>query len=319
MKLIKPLLVAGAWLAIQDLATGCDLCAIYAAGQARGEVGKGPFVGLAEQFTHYGTLQFEGHEVPNPANQYLDSSISQLLVGYNLTERFGFQLNEPFIYRSFRRPEASGIHQGNEHGPGDLTLLASYEALRYEKKHSTFSWVLSAGVKFPTGSTSRLKEETAELPVGEGQIASRIHGHDLTLGSGSYDGVIGTSMYGRLNRIFVAGAAQYSIRSEGDFGYQFANDVVWSAAPGFLLLLTDDYTLSAEANVSGESKGLDSFGGKVAEDTGITAVYLGPQFVFTWHDKLSAQLGLDLPVLRDNTALQIVPDYRVRVGVTWHF
>jgi len=51
----------------------------------------------------------------------------------------------------------------------------------------------------------------------------------------------------------------------------------------------------------------------------VTAVYLGPQLSFTWTSKLSAQLGADLPVSIDNTALQTVPDYRVRGGLTWHF
>ncbi len=297
----------------------CDLCAIYSAGQARGEVGQGAFAGLGEQFTHYGTLQLEGHEVPNPANQYLDSSITQVLLGYNLTERFGLQASLPFIYRSFRRPEPGGIHEGNESGIGDTSLLANYELLRFEKKHSTFIWALQAGAKFPTGSSSRLREETHEGTGTEPSTPSGIHGHDLTLGSGSYDAIVGTTLYGRMDRCFLTGAVQYAIRTRGDYDYQFANDLIWSAAPGYLVLLSDNYTLSVEANVSGETKGRDEFRGQLAEDTGITAVYIGPQIVFTWHDNLSAQLGLDWPVLLDNTALQIVPDYRIRAGVTWHF
>jgi len=34
---------------------------------------------------------------------------------------------------------------------------------------------------------------------------------------------------------------------------------------------------------------------------------------------LSAELGADLPVSIDNTALQSVPDYRVRAAVNWRF
>ncbi|HEY5914892.1 MAG TPA: hypothetical protein VJA21_30235 [Verrucomicrobiae bacterium] len=299
--------------------SGCDLCAIYAAGQARGEVGQGPFVGLGEQFTHYGTLQYEGHEVANPADQSLDSSITQVLVGYNVSERFGLQLNLPFIYRSFRRPEASAIHEGTESGIGDGVLLATHEVMRFERRHSTFVWSVLAGVKFPTGSTSRLREETQEGAGQEGPIASGIHGHDLTLGSGSYDGLVGTSAYARRDRLFLTGTVQYAIRSRGDYDYRFANDFIWSAAPGYLVLLSEDYTLSVEANVSGEVKGRDEFRGQAAEDTGILAVYVGPQLVFTWHDKISAQVALDWPGLRDNTALQIVPDYRIRAGLTWRF
>ena len=34
---------------------------------------------------------------------------------------------------------------------------------------------------------------------------------------------------------------------------------------------------------------------------------------------LSGEIGFDLPVLIHNTALQAVPDYRIRAGVTYRF
>jgi long-subunit fatty acid transport protein len=77
--------------------------------------------------------------------------------------------------------------------------------------------------------------------------------------------------------------------------------------------------MSLQFNVSGETKGLDTLKGENAKDTGITSVFLGPKFAFTWKDKLSADVGVDVPVLQDNTALQIVPDVRVRTGVSWRF
>ena len=71
--------------------------------------------------------------------------------------------------------------------------------------------------------------------------------------------------------------------------------------------------------VSGETKARDTFQGARAEDTGVTAVYLGPQINYRWSDRLSAEVGVDLPVSMSNTALQLVPDWRVRAAVTWHF
>src|SRR5438105_6293188 len=100
---------------------GCDLCAIYSANQARGEIGRGPFAGIAEQFTHFGTVQVDGDKAPNPSGQYLDSSISQLFAGYNFNERVGVQLNLPVIYRTFKRPFGAGIDQGTESGISDLS------------------------------------------------------------------------------------------------------------------------------------------------------------------------------------------------------
>ena len=61
--------------------------------------------------------------------------------------------------------------------------------------------------------------------------------------------------------------------------------------------------------------------GLVAPSLGcdVCAVYIGPQINFSWRDHLSAQAGVDLPVSIDNTALQIVPDWRVRAALTCHF
>ena len=54
--------------------------------------------------------------------------------------------------------------------------------------------------------------------------------------------------------MFVSASAQYAIRTEGDYHYQFANDLPWSGGPGYLLNLGDDFSLSLQANVSGETK-----------------------------------------------------------------
>ena len=303
-------------------APACDVCAVYSATQAHGEVGKGFFTGVAEQFTHFGTLQEEGVEMPNVPGQFLDSSIAQVFVGYNFNDRIGVQFTLPIVHRSFRRADDSGtIQTGRVSGIGDSWLASHFVLLNKEKKKYTFRWSALAGLKFPTGNSSRLEEETDELtaPPRPGAPESGIHGHDLTLGSGSVDGVMGTGVFARWQRVFLTGAVQYTIRSKGDFEYHFANDLTWLGGPGFFVALHDEYSVRLQAAVSGEHKKRDTLMGMTAEDTGLTAVYVGPQLRFTWSDKLSADLGVDLPVSINNTALQIVPDYRVRAGLTWHF
>lgn len=299
-------------------AFGCDVCAVYSARQARGEIGSGFFAGVAEQFTHFGTMQKNGREVSNPAHQYLDSSVTQILLGYNFTERFGVQFNTPVIHRSFRRPENGMIDRGTETGIGDVSLIGNFVAVHHETINSTFDWHILGGVKFPTGDSHRLHEELHETEGGMGP-ESGIHGHDLTLGSGSYDGIIGTSVFWRYKRFFLDGGFQYAIRSEGDIGYQFADDITWAGGPGIFVVLKNEWTFSLQANVSGESKAKDTFRGERAGDTGVSAVYLGPHINLSFGDHLAVQIGIDLPVSIDNTALQIVPDWRVRAAVTWHF
>jgi len=298
--------------------SACDLCAVYSVAQAQGQIGKGFSAGVAQQFTHFGTLQDSGEEVPDEVGQTLDSSISQLFVGYNFSERFGVQFNLPLIYREFKRPEGFEIDRGTESGIGDVSLIGHFQAIRYEKMNRTFTWTIIGGVKFPTGSSDRIAEELNEVEV-PGAPESGIHGHDLALGSGSVDGIVGTGIFARCHRAFFAANMQYMIRTEGDFDYHYADDLTWAGGPGFFLLFSEAHTLSLQVIVSGETKERDTFQGERAEDTGITSVFLGPQIDFTWSDRLSAEVGVDFPVSIDNTALQIVPDWRVRAAVTWHF
>jgi hypothetical protein len=184
----------------------------------------------------------------------------------------------------------------------------------YEKltERFTINWTAQAGVKFPTGSTSQLNPDLPDFAPGIG-------GHDLTMGSGSYDGVLGTGFYVRWKRVFITGWMQYAVRSEGDFGYHFANDWTWLGGPGVYLLLGHEHTLALEAVVSGESKAQDTLSGVATDDTAVTSFFLGPQLNYTWSSRLSAMVGGDLPVSIVSSGEQVVPTYRVRAAVTWRF
>ena len=321
----------------------CDLCGCYtpqleamatmpeSAGWAHGLYGA-----IAEQFTYFGTLQLNGDEVANPTNQHEDSSITQLVTGYSISPRFALQVNVPLIYRYFERPEGFKIDRGSESGLGDIALLLNtvlfhYSSpgkreFRFEDKSPvaidrepdfTASLVLITGIKFPTGATSRLKEEFNEEAV-PGASPSGIHGHDLTLGTGSYDGIFAGQGSIRYKNWFFLADTQFTLRGDGLHQYDFANDLSWSAGPGYYVVRRPDLIVGLQIVVSGEHKDTDRFRGQPAEDTGITSVYLGPRIVASWN-RLSAELGADLPVLIQNTALQVVPDYRIRTGISLHF
>ena len=304
MKILWAVVVAG--VCVQP-AVACDLCSVYAATEAQGGSGKGLFGGAAEQFTHFGTLQEDGHQSPGEG-QYIDSSVAQVFAGYNLNDNFGIQLNLPVIDRAY----GSDAMHSSVSGIGDLTLLGTFTAYRKQGDNYNLSVAVLGGVKFPTGDSSKLNTPDSELPEGIG-------GHDLALGSGSYDGVVGTAVFARWKRVFGTANVQYAIRSEGDFEHQYANDLSWFGGPGVYLVLDDRYTLSLQLMASGETKGKDTFAGVPDEDSAATLVYAGPQVNFTWGSRLSALAGVDLPVFRDNSGTQVMPNYRVRAAVTWRF
>ena len=296
------------------------------------------YLAVGEQFTYFNTVQIDGHEVPNETDQYLASSITQFVAGYTFTSRFALQVNVPFIYRSFQRPEGFAIDHGTESGLGDVSLLLKSVLFHYKSEgrremrfepgnkspvaidHEpdfTASVVLLTGVKFPTGDSSRIKEEFNEVEV-PGAPESGIHGHDLTLGTGSYDGIFGGQGSLRYKNAFFQADLQFTLRGDGLHEYHFANDLSWSGGPGYYFIRNPHTIIGLQFVVSGEHKDVDRFRGKEAEDTGITSVYVGPRIVASL-GKISAEIGADLPVLIDNTALQVVPDYRLRAGIAIRF
>jgi len=330
-----------ALMLVPRLARACDVCAIYTATEQR-ESREGIRLGVAEQFSRFTTLQDDGHKIDNPG-EHLNSSTTQLIGGYDFSSRFGVQLTLPIIVRDFRRREHGVITSGSESGVGDMSLLGIVRPYSYVNEDSVLRTSLFGGLKFPTGSPDRLREElpTAEAAAAgsaaraatgqhvrhaghgdaeaddEGPIG--VHGHDIALGSGSYDGIIGGTLFASWERFFWTTNVQYSMRTKGSFEYRYANEVTWGGGPGVFPYLSHDISVALTALVSGEHKGLDEQGGVEADDTGITALYMGPGVSLTWGTSLAADIAADFPIFQHNTSVQIVPDYRIRGGVSWRF
>jgi len=172
-------------------------------------------------------------------------------------------------------------------------------------------------MKFPTGDPDRIKEEFNEVDV-PGAPASGIHGHDLALGTGSFDGMFGAQFFTRYKSLFLEADGQFTWRGQGKFSYRYANDVTWNAGPGIYLWRDGNRSVAVEAAFSGEYKGKDTFQGEPAEDTGITAVYFGPRVMANF-GHFSADVGADWPIVINNTSFQAVVDYRLHAAISYHF
>lgn len=339
--LLKPLVISTLALTASR-ALACDLCGCYV--PTLHPEHAAPFSlysGVAEQFTHFGTDRLNGKKVADQSGQYLDSSNTQFVVGAAfLDNRFSLQVNVPLIYRSFKRPEGFETDRGRESGLGDVSLLANFlvfkkEAL-FQKGTAGLSkdgkscammesgepdfvatFHVTAGLKFPTGDSSRIREEFNEVEI-EGAPESGIHGHDLALGTGSYDGIFGAQLAVRYKAVFFQADAQYAWRGYGRHTYRYANDLAWNGGPGIFLYREGGNSVGLQAVISGETKGLDHFGGEPARDTGITSVYLGPQLIGKY-GRVSGELGVDFPAIMHTTAFQTAPDYRLRAALSIHF
>lgn len=331
-----------ALLAPNGSSSACDICAVYIATEvAEGRTGFR--IGIAEQFSRFTTAQQGGKEV-GANGERLNSSITQFVIRYQWTDRFAVQANLPFIARTFRRLENDRLTNGDAIGLGDMSLIGTAQAFSRTTDETVFRLSLMGGLKLPTGDSGPLAEEfqpettsrrrSARRPQqqsGFGSLhespggdpgsgpPSAVRGHDFALGSGSVDGVVGAQLYWAWNRVFLTAGMQYAARTEGDFEYRFADDITWQGGPGYYVLLDHRYTLGLFGSVAGETKGNDVQQGRKLDDSAITALYVGPGAIFTWGTSLSADFAADLPAFQNNTGLQLVPDYRLRAGLTWRF
>ncbi len=313
------LVFAAAAFAASSATLACDLCAVHSANQALGH-GDGLYGAVAQQFTRYDELRREGEPVDDDEGQYLDSSVTQLVAGYGFSERWGVQVSIPYIIRSYERPLGNALEEGREDGLGDVSLVGQLTPLLHRAEATTLSVRLHAGVKLPTGDTRRLQEEIPHsVSKHEEGDHNGIHGHDLALGSGSVDVLLGASTYGRIQRWTAAADLQYAYRRKGDFEYRYGDDLIWSVAAGGYLMLRDDATLALQAAVEGEYKEYDDLGGVELDDTHSGIVMVGPRALLTGENRYAVDLAALFPVQQYNSALQTTAGFRVRLALGYRF
>jgi hypothetical protein len=299
-------------------ATACDFCGCELPHISIDDR-RGWYAGASEQYTDFGSLHQDGHGISDPARQYLHSSVTQLFIGYDFAHALGIQINIPMVYRSFRRAQGAGVETGDVSGVGDVSLLAHWTPLRIERGDFLFTARVLAGVKFPTGDSSRVLEEAAEGGDEEGATPSGVHGHDLALGTGSVDGIFGADLRVQWKRAFLNAGIEAAVRGSGRHDYNFADDLGWHAGIGVVGIKGDNLDVAIEARFSGDTKGEDSFRGMRATDTGSTVVYVGPKVIATWRERVSVDAGIGFPIVRENSGVASVPDLRFQAAVNIRF
>ena len=154
---------------------------------------------------------------------------------------------------------------------------------------------------------------------GQQHAVGGVHLRDLALGSGSWDGVFGVTANSRWQCLLCNAQFQYYLRTPGESDYEYGDEWLLSGGPGVFLFLGDKFTLNLQALAVYDRVQPDTMSGRENHNSGMTAVYLGPQFSLTLGPKFSANLGVDLPVEIDNQGLQNVPDWRWHDGLSWRF
>lgn len=332
----RSLVMFAASTMLAGAASACELCAIYRAADAKGDFGSGITATLAGQFVPNRTVLFNGTEFKRPGSDYLDRTTIHAVVGWNFAEDFGVSLNLPEVIQSYQRFEfENGIRprtlRATETGLGDAALVGRWRFLNHSAMQWGGSLNLLAGVKMPTGDVGHLENQEAQVRAYEaivgpghnhdalGQVQSGVHPANLSLGSGSVDGIVGLTGSLRWKRAFLNAQFQYYLRSEGAGEYRNGDDLIASGGPGFFVYVTPKSSLSLQGNVTYETSGSDELLGRRSVHTGMTAWYGGPVINFTWKSRFSALASVDVPLAIANRGFQNVPDYRANLSLTCRF
>lgn len=310
----------------------CELCAINNATSARAE-STGFVFTLGEQYIYEHTQQLRGQPVATQPHtflndQYLDTSVTHLIPGYNFNRDLGVSLNVPLVRKEYSYYRFGDLDNttGKSEGLGDLALVLRWTPWAVQKMTHSVRFNLFGGVKAPTGDTRRLREDVQQeaffdqvFGPGHDHTFSAVHSHDLALGSGSYDGIFGATANARWKKLFGTAEAQYYLRTHGELDFKFGDAVMLSGGPGMYVVVGSAFTLGVQGVMRYENTERSLYGSKPSGQTGMREIYAGPEVFVTAGPSFSAKFGGDLPVDIRNNGLQIVPDWRVHASVTWSF
>ncbi len=323
----KQLLPAAALLAY-GLADACTMCVTGGpmTPDAPGAHSHGEKLGLGLRHDYFAgdTLYAGSSRGANPEGEHLRQNNTSVSLSYDLSESWSLFAGIRHSAKSYRRTEeingVDTVVSATESGITDPVLGVQWSPAVFSDEHRYAGFSLFAGVTLPLGDTDRIGEEVAELKAG-GHAHGAVHDHDLAMGTGSFGGVF-SAAFDYLHGPFVSRiSANYTLRPEGDFGYDFADAYGWDIAAGARLMEGghDRTGVTLLAGVTGEHAGDDRIDGRVYEHTSNHAVYAGPRLRVEHDSWLQANLQLDLPVYAHAGEVALVSSWRLRAAVTLRF
>ncbi|HMP27289.1 MAG TPA: hypothetical protein PKD37_04825 [Oligoflexia bacterium] len=321
------LLIFGLALLFARESFACDPCAIFNASRLQGHQKDSLTFAVSQQLTTFKRKREERSLAVSSGENLRAFSTTQFSVNYDLNERLGLQFSLPLIGRNYWRYQNFRRDRELDIGIGDAVFLTNYTFA--EKRGLNFNGSLSAsfGVKLPTGDTGVLRDlasgNRSDDPLKDGfkhhQIGAASGGRALSLGSGSVDYILGVNSLTRYKRALLLSRLQYGVRTEGDFNYRFANDLIASISTGYFLSADHDLTLALLLSVSGEFKNKDKLRGGFVDGSGFSNIYFGPELLLTYKKNLGAELRFEARATNPDPAAEIIPAERYSVSFFYRF
>jgi len=309
-------------------ASACDPCALYNASRLQGHSADTFTLSISEQYTNFDRSEDSKENSVRDGEFVRGFSTTQFALAYDATERIGVQLTLPLVARRFDEIKQFRNSTESDAGLGDLSFVGTYSFIDYKDQDWAVIAGFTGGLKFPTGDTGVLEDVSEEdhsdllterLVLKHHQIGTASGGRALTFGTGSYDYILGLNLLSRYQRYLLISSAQYTIRTEGDFNYEFADDFLFSMGAGYYFLLDHDFTAAGLVMLSGEYKGKDHLNDEIVSGSEVSNLYLGPELLFSVNSRIGAEVSLDFRVTDEDEGSTVVPETRIRASLSYRF
>lgn len=258
------------------------------------------------------SLQFDWTEFKSMSGDIegvdlLDRSFfSTLSLEYGVTENFQLGLRYGYFGASGNRELEDGENVTfDPDGFTDLWLTGKYRF--YQGPIGQLA--LIGGLKFPTG------DSTLTNSAGERVEPS------ATAGTGAWDGLAGLAYTVPLNAdLTLDASALYTFRGER-YGYRLGNRLDLGTSLAWRVVgdaqTFPQISLVAEATLRNIAKSEED--GEKSDSSGGTVLFLSPGVKVSFTEKISANLGVQLPVVQDLNGRQVETDYRIITGISIAF
>lgn len=277
-------------------------------------------LGIQEQYTNLRKGRDDSFYSLKDGEIVRDFSTTQFSGMYQFEGGVGLGANLPFIVRTFDKVSNYRRDYSSDAGIGDATLILSYSKVFLNATNYKLFGSIFGGVKLPTGDTGSINDSLSSSsekhhPI---SVTGSSSGRLLTFGTGSYDFPLGFQTAFVYSKIYMPVFFQYNVKTEGSFDYQFGNDLAGFVAPGYILYLEDEKSISLHSLLYFEFKGADKLHGERQALSSYSNVYVGPNLMFSLNSGYSADLSFLMRSTSEDNAI-VAPDFRVRIGIVKQF
>jgi hypothetical protein len=280
-------------------------------------------VGLQLSYDYRHTMFTGSSDTPNAADEKVATTLVNLYYSQKLLEGTTLDLYLPFESKAYTARPNYTYDSGRDSSLGDISLVATQQLFHGVAERRLVDWRARAGVKLPTGDASQLGNYPDGIvqPQQGGPVypTSGIYPYDRATGSGSVDWIVGSSYVVRYDDFVGLVDGQFIGRTAGENDFTWGNTVTVHVTPGYIFSYAHGNEFSLMLDAAYRYDAQSEYAGSTVDNSGQTAFLMGPQLMGNFKGRISALIGVNLPIYQTVEGTQLASDYHIIASVMTGF